>query len=110
MNEAGFLLLVALIALYFLPIIVAASRGHPGRGGVFVLNLFLGWTLVGWVVALAWAAGAVDKASRAAPAPATPSVSASTDAALDRLARLKAEGALTTEEFEAAKQRVLAGL
>jgi hypothetical protein len=43
------------IALYFLPTIVANSRGVRSAAGVFVLNLFLGWTLVGWVVALAWA-------------------------------------------------------
>jgi Superinfection immunity protein len=40
-------------AIYFIPTIVA--RGKPCSASVFVVNLFLGWTLVGWVVALAWA-------------------------------------------------------
>lgn len=39
--------------IYFLPSIVAANRKN--NGGVLVINLFLGWTLIGWVVALAWA-------------------------------------------------------
>lgn len=41
-----------LIALYFLPTLVATSGR---RASVFVLNLFFGWTLVGWAIAL-WSA------------------------------------------------------
>ena len=39
--------------LYFLPSIV----GHDKRSflGIFLVNFFLGWTLVGWVIALVWA-------------------------------------------------------
>jgi|SRR5215472_10950934 len=38
--------------LYFLPTIVALVRHSPNAGMVIVVNLFLGWSLVGWVVAL----------------------------------------------------------
>lgn len=41
--------LILILALYFLPTIMAATGR---RGSVFVLNLFLGWTLLGWVAAL----------------------------------------------------------
>ncbi|MUL76445.1 superinfection immunity protein [Mycobacterium sp. CBMA226] len=34
---------------------VAANRKVPNVGSVIVINLFLGWTFVGWVVALAMA-------------------------------------------------------
>jgi hypothetical protein len=44
-----------LIALYFVPTIVAFSREVVNAGSVLVINLFLGWTLIGWVVALAMA-------------------------------------------------------
>ena len=44
-----------LIACYFLPTVVAALRGKIGAGGVFFVNLFLGWTVVGWFVAFIWA-------------------------------------------------------
>lgn len=48
--------LLALISLlYFLPLAIAFSRGHKDTGPIFVVDLFLGWTLVGWVVALVWA-------------------------------------------------------
>ncbi|WP_406096246.1 superinfection immunity protein [Streptomyces sp. NBC_01013] len=47
-------LLLGLLA-YFVPTVVAFSRGVPNKGSVLVVNLFLGWTLVGWVVAMAMA-------------------------------------------------------
>jgi hypothetical protein len=45
--------------LYFAPAIIAHSRNVPNKGSVFVINLFLGWTFIGWVVALAMAARSV---------------------------------------------------
>ena len=45
------------LALYFLPTFVAAKRETENAGAVFVINLFLGWTFLGWIVALAMAAG-----------------------------------------------------
>ena len=39
---------------YFLPTVVALWRGQ-NFAPVFAINLFLGWTLIGWVGALAWA-------------------------------------------------------
>jgi hypothetical protein len=41
--------------LYFLPWAIAATRGRPNTGGVFLVNLLIGWTVVGWVVALVMA-------------------------------------------------------
>lgn len=41
--------LIVILLFYFLPTILAASGR---RGSVFVVNLFFGWTLIGWVVAL----------------------------------------------------------
>jgi hypothetical protein len=40
---------------YFAPTVVAHYRRHDNAVAVFVLNLFLGWTFVGWVAALVWA-------------------------------------------------------
>jgi hypothetical protein len=58
-REAGggaVILLILLVAAYLMPTIIASVRGVPNLGSVIVVNLFLGWTLVGWVVALAMAA------------------------------------------------------
>lgn len=47
--------LAFLIALYFLPTIIASGRHLHERTGIAMLNLFLGWTFFGWVIALIWA-------------------------------------------------------
>jgi Superinfection immunity protein len=39
-------------ALYFLPAIIAAVRHTHNSTGILLLNLFLGWTMIGWFVAL----------------------------------------------------------
>ena len=49
---SGLVLLV--VGIYFAPYIVAAERRHHNATAIFVLNLFLGWTIVGWVAALVW--------------------------------------------------------
>ena len=50
---AGLMFLVVGIPLYFLPTFVARKKRQfiP----ILVLNLLLGWTLIGWVGALVWA-------------------------------------------------------
>jgi len=50
---AGLLLLGVALFLYFLP--TYCGRNKRNAGAIFALNLLLGWTLVGWVVALVWA-------------------------------------------------------
>ncbi len=41
--------------MYFLPTIVAFARSKRDTTSILLLNLFLGWTMIGWVVALVWA-------------------------------------------------------
>jgi Superinfection immunity protein len=58
-SALGFLLIVLLAVsaamFYFLPSFVAMARGHQNGTAILVLNLLLGWSFVGWVVALVWA-------------------------------------------------------
>ena len=42
--------------MYFLPSIIAFARSKRDTSAIVLLNFFLGWTLIGWVVALVWAA------------------------------------------------------
>lgn len=67
-NAAGgglgaLLFLALLFGPYFLPSIIGAVRKVPNLGSVIVINLFLGWTLIGWVVALAMAVRSTHPAS-----------------------------------------------
>lgn len=50
---------ILVLAAYFLPWIIAALRRHHNQGAIFVLNLLLGWTILGWIVALVWSATAI---------------------------------------------------
>ena len=45
----------ALVVLYFVPAAIAADKEKHNAGAIYALNLFLGWTLIGWVVSLVWA-------------------------------------------------------
>jgi hypothetical protein len=47
------LTLLTLMALFFLPTIVAMSRSHNVLA-IFLLNFFFGWTVFGWFWALIW--------------------------------------------------------
>lgn len=46
--------------LYFVPSVIGFVRKHSSRFGILVLNLFLGWTFIFWVVSLAWALSKKD--------------------------------------------------
>lgn len=49
------------VALYFLPSIVGFHKQNAAA--IFILNLTLGWTVIGWVVSLLWALTKEDTAS-----------------------------------------------
>ncbi|MDP2749744.1 MAG: superinfection immunity protein [Nanoarchaeota archaeon] len=49
------LLLYGIYCIYFFPWKVAKNRNHKQKEAIFVLNLCLGWTFLGWVIALVWA-------------------------------------------------------
>ena len=48
------LLVVLIFAFYFLPGLIASLRNHKNKLAIFLLNLLLGWTVLGWVVSLVW--------------------------------------------------------
>ncbi len=52
--------IIIFLSLYFLPTIIAFIRKKENKISILVLNFFLGWTLIGWVLSLVWAL-AVDK-------------------------------------------------
>jgi hypothetical protein len=47
----------AFVAAYAAPTFVALGRRRETPGPTIVVNLLLGWTVIGWVVALAMAVG-----------------------------------------------------
>lgn len=117
---------------YFLPTIIAVLRRKSSAIGIFFLNLFLGWTFIGWIGALIWALTSdrqptiiVNNAAPpyAPPPPYSPPPASHTytnvtirkpaatqQDKIDQLRQLKQlldEGALTEEEFNRQKAEIL---
>lgn len=44
-----------IVGLYLLPTLIAFQRERPHKAGVLVINVFFGWTFLGWVISLAMA-------------------------------------------------------
>ena len=57
----GILSSLAIAAFYFLPAFVAYGRGHHQKAAIGLLNIFLGWTVLGWIIALVWAVSATQR-------------------------------------------------
>ncbi len=64
--ESGIFLIIIFLAVggYLLPTLVATSRGTKSFWGVLILNIFLGWTLLGWLIAFVWAFGRTQRDDR----------------------------------------------
>jgi hypothetical protein len=110
----GMIILLVLMAvgiwLYVVPGIVASNRKHPQASAIWVLTLFLGWTLVGWVAALVWANTTPQHVVLADPdQPTSPEASTKLSAAdeIAQFAHLRDSGVITAEEFEAKKKQLL---
>ena len=51
----GLIILLISAIIYFIPSIIANNRNHRQSTAIFLLNLLLGWTFIGWGAALVWA-------------------------------------------------------
>jgi len=54
--------LLAAVALYLLPALIADDRKRADTLTLALFNFALGWTVVGWVMALRWALQPVSQA------------------------------------------------
>jgi hypothetical protein len=80
------LVVAGAFGLYFLPIIVAFSKGANQGGSILVvLNVFFGWSIIGWIVALGIALGLANRQQRA-------EIEAAAEARRQELARRRADG------------------
>src|SRR3954453_10189208 len=107
MEYATLWTIIVCFLLYLLPTMIAAGRKSKRTAGVFVVNFFLGWTLIGWVLALAWAAGS-DK-QEIAEKSANHKIAAPVSVAdeLTKLSQLHKEGVISAAEFSHQKNIIL---
>ncbi|TGY87446.1 superinfection immunity protein [Marinicauda algicola] len=59
-------ILILLALLHFLPTFIALLRGHHNAFAIFLTNLLLGWTVIGWIIALIWSVTASEPRVRTA--------------------------------------------
>ncbi|HEX2761463.1 MAG TPA: superinfection immunity protein [Rhizomicrobium sp.] len=56
--------LTILFLMYWLPTLIAIVRRTPSALGVAAINFFLGWTIIGWFIALILALAAAPAVER----------------------------------------------
>jgi hypothetical protein len=49
------ILAIVLFAVYWVPTVIAVVRHHHRVVAIGLVNLLLGWSIIGWVAALVWA-------------------------------------------------------
>lgn len=54
-NTTTILMLLAVVLIYMLPSLIAFGREHRRRQDVALINILLGWTLIGWIAVFLWA-------------------------------------------------------
>lgn len=45
---------IFMVGGYFVPLLIAIRRKHPQVAAIGAVNIFLGWSFLGWVIALTW--------------------------------------------------------
>lgn len=53
-NGAVILATMFGLFIYLLPAFIAYQRWHSSRAAILILNVFLGWSVIGWLGALIW--------------------------------------------------------
>lgn len=84
--------------LYVIPMCIALKRKHPQRFPIGCLNIFLGWTFLGWVICLVWSLSNTKSEVQ---------ISSNKYEDLARLQELKNNGTITETEFEVEKTKLL---
>ncbi|MBQ1988288.1 MAG: superinfection immunity protein [Clostridia bacterium] len=99
------LTIIGCLLIYFFPSFIGWSRSHNNGIAIFILNLLLGWTILGWVCALIWSFTNSNKPAQVVAQ--KPAQQNSQYSELEKLASLKEKGIITEEEFNEKKKQIL---
>jgi Superinfection immunity protein len=102
------------LGLYLLPTVIAIFARHPVAVGIAVLNILLGWTVIGWVAAFVWACIKPPRVTvmqtyqpTSTPPPVPLPVKPRIEDELEALQRLRERKLITEEEFVLKRNRLL---
>ena len=96
--------IVVLALMYFVPTLVAALRRTTNRNSVAVVNLLLGWTFIGWVVALAMSAsGHIDPPTPVIHRPTQPQGMKAIKEEVFQLESDRLQSKISPQEYQTAK-------
>lgn len=108
MNELSEFMLFSVaviigVVIYLAPTIIANNRRHPSTTGIIILNLFTGWTLLGWIVCFVWAYSNDTRPVVKKTTVNKPSLASE----LKELSELVKQEIITEEEFNERKKKLL---
>lgn len=119
LGVGEFAILFILVLCYFIPSLIASNRRIANKALLIVLNLLAGWTVIGWIVCLIWS---LTGRKEFDPTTVIVNTYATTQTGevntsqedfsktMDNIQKLKDlldSGAITPEEFERQKGRIL---
>jgi cytoskeletal protein RodZ len=82
--------LLLLFLLFLIPFLLAHNRNHNSKGLILILSMLLGFTIIGWFVALLWAA--YGKTSQEVEEEESSELNASKETPWQKEQRLKEKG------------------
>ncbi len=87
---------------YFLPYLIANKKQHLQKRAIYILNIFAGWTIIAWIVALIWAC--TEQREKVV---IQQTVSNSNADELKKYKELLDSGIISQQEFESKKKQLL---
>ena len=99
---AGLFIIYPIISVYFLPYRIAHKTNHKQTRAIYILNIFAGWTVIAWIIALIWA--------HTVPSESIHVHSSQAQSNADEIRKYKElydSGVISLEEFEAKKKHLL---
>lgn len=100
------ILLFIFLFVYFLPSIIAARSNRDNVSSIFVINLIIGWSIIGWFIVLAWGLSN-PKPDALAAKPESVSQKPKVNELISDLQKLKENGIISEEEFNKKKTEIL---
>ncbi len=113
-SHSKILMIISIISIvgvgllfYFLPTVWACEEKHRNAVAIGVLNLFLGWTFIGWVICVVWAS--IKDKPQNTVTQATENIQSNKYDDIRKLKELQDTGAISEEEFNKEKEKILNG-